>query len=126
MYCRKCGKEIADDAEFCPYCGTRTHDEVHEATFEAKGDGSQYNAANNTPAKDDNISDKSWLITLLLCIFVGSLGIHRFYVGKIGTGILWLLTAGCFGIGTLIDLIMIIMGEFTDIDGRKIPVSDKL
>ena len=67
---------------------------------------------------DPNASPKSRLIALLLCVFVGGLGIHRFYVGKIGTGVLWLLTAGCFGIGALVDLIMIACGTFTDSDGK--------
>ena len=65
-------------------------------------------------------SDKNWLTTLLLCLFVGSLGIHRFYTGKIGTGILQLVTLGGCGIWTIIDLIMIITGNFTDKDGNKI------
>ena len=68
------------------------------------------------------ISDKDQIVALLLCIFVGGLGIHRFYVGKIGTGVLWLLTAGCLGIGALVDLIMIACGTFTDSDGK--PVTD--
>ena len=63
------------------------------------------------------ISIKSRLVALLLCIFLGSLGVHRFYVGKAGTGIIWLLTLGLLGIGTLVDLIMIIVGSFTDKSG---------
>ena len=56
-------------------------------------------------------SDKDFLATLLLCLFVGVLGVHRFYVGKIGTGLLWLFTGGLFGIGWIVDLIFIITGK---------------
>jgi TM2 domain-containing membrane protein YozV len=62
-------------------------------------------------------SSKSRLVALLLCIFVGVLGIHRFYVDKIGTGVVWLLTGGVFGIGVLVDLVMIIVGNFKDKSG---------
>lgn len=65
-------------------------------------------------------SDKSRLVALLLCIFLGGLGAHRFYVGKIGTGILWLCTAGLFGIGWLIDLIKICCGSFRDSAGAPL------
>ena len=66
------------------------------------------------------MSEKRILPAFLLCLFLGILGVHRFYVGKIGTGILHLLTLGCVGIWTLIDFIMIIMGAFTDKEGNKI------
>lgn len=65
-------------------------------------------------------SEKNWLTTLLLCIFLGGLGVHRFYAGKIGTGILQLITVGGCEIWTLVDLIMIITGSFTDKDGNPI------
>ena len=63
------------------------------------------------------VSPKSRLAALLLCFFFGYLGIHRFYVGKVGTGLIWLFTAGFFGIGAIIDFIMIIVGSFTDQSG---------
>lgn len=65
-------------------------------------------------------SEKSRLVALLLCIFLGGLGIHRFYVGKVGTGIIWILTLGVFGIGTLVDFIMILCGSFKDKYGKVV------
>jgi TM2 domain-containing membrane protein YozV len=65
-------------------------------------------------------SEKGFVPTLLLCLLLGGLGIHRFYVGKIGTGILMLLTLGGFGIWALIDIIMIAVGSFTDKNGLPI------
>ncbi|HUU78062.1 MAG TPA: NINE protein [candidate division Zixibacteria bacterium] len=64
------------------------------------------------------VSEKSRMIALLLLLFVGVFGVHRFYVGKIGSGILYLCTYGLFGIGTLIDLILILTGSFTDSNGK--------
>lgn len=69
---------------------------------------------------NDAVSDKSRLVALLLCWFVGFLGIHRFYVGKTGTGILMILTFGGFGLWILIDLVLIIIGSFTDVQGRRV------
>lgn len=68
-------------------------------------------------------SDKNGIICLVLCLLVGTLGIHRFYVGKIGTGVLMILTFGGFGLWTLIDLIMIVCGKFTDNEGVAIKLA---
>ena len=65
-------------------------------------------------------SQKSFVTTLILCVLLGGLGVHRFYVGKIGTGILMLLTLGGLGIWTLIDLIVIAVQNFKDSEGLVI------
>lgn len=54
---------------------------------------------------------------ILIAFFLGGLGVHRFMAGKIGTGIIWLLTDGCFGIGWLVALIQVCTGKFTTKDG---------
>lgn len=72
----------------------------------------------------NKMGSKSQLIALLLCIFVGAIGIHRFYLGYIGIGIIQLLTAGGCGIWTLIDLIRIITGDLGPKDGSG--YTDKL
>ena len=68
----------------------------------------------------ENHSDKSRLVALLLCFFLGYLGVHRFYVGKVGTGVLMIFTLGGLGIWYLIDLIMIAIGSFKDSNGRAV------
>ena len=64
---------------------------------------------------------KGWILAII-CFLFGEFGIHRFIVGKIGTGILWLLTLGLFGIGLIVDFIMILCGIFTDKEGNVIPL----
>lgn len=63
-------------------------------------------------------SEKKGLVALVLCLFVGALGLHSFYVGKVGVGIAQLLTLGGFGIWVLIDLILIVTGSYTDNEGK--------
>ncbi len=76
---------------------------------------------NNLDVRNSGVtSQKSWIATFLLCLFTGHLGAHRFYVGKIGTGVIWLCTMGCFGVGTIVDLITIAIGRFADVDGNVI------
>jgi len=97
QFCPGCARVISIQARACPGCGAPIRGAV--------------------PA---NASDKSRLAALLLCFFLGVFGIHRFYVGKVGTGILQLFTLGLLGIWTLIDFVIIIVGAFSDSQGRKL------
>ena len=99
-YCRGCGRVISKLAPACPFCGAPTD------------------------ARPANVSDKSRGAALLLCFFVGIFGIHRFYVGKVGTGLLQLFTLGGLGVWAFIDFILIAVGAFTDKKGRKVLLWD--
>jgi TM2 domain-containing membrane protein YozV len=66
------------------------------------------------------MAQKDWLTTLLLCLFVGGFGAHRFYTGHTGIAVVQLLTLGGCGIWALIDLIKIITGSFTDANGKPL------
>lgn len=76
--------------------------------------------SDQTNARMVETSDRSRVVALLLAIFLGELGIHRFYVGKVWTGILYLCTVGLFGIGWIIDIISLILGNFKDGNGVKL------
>ncbi len=65
-------------------------------------------------------SDKSRAVALILAILVGVFGVHRFYAGKVGTGILMLLTLGGLGIWYIYDIVLIASGAFRDADGKRL------
>lgn len=69
---------------------------------------------------EEAIAEKKILPAFLMCFFLGCFGVHRFYVGKIGTGVLQLFTLGGLGIWALIDWIMIMCGAFSDKQGNKL------
>lgn len=99
-YCHACGAVIDAEAVVCVKCGV-------------KQPGGSLRTAD---------SPKRIAAALALALFLPCLGAHRFYVGKVGTGFLQLVTLGGVGIWWLIDCVMLILGEFTDSDGNKIDI----
>ena len=95
MFCSHCGKEMTGSPAFCTSCGAHL-------------------------VKDVNVSPKSRLATSLLAWYLGWLGVHRFYLGKIGTGLLMLFTLGGLGIWAIIDFVFAVTGNMRDKDGRLI------
>ena len=71
-------------------------------------------------ASGNPISPKSRTVAAVLAFFLGVLGVHRFYVGKVGTGVAQLLTGGGVGVWTLVDFIMILVGSFKDKEGQTL------
>jgi len=101
-YCIECGVLINIKAEICPKCGVR-----------------QQLLA--TPLSAEIVEQRNkWITCLLLCWFLGVLGIHRFYTGHTALGVLQLLTLGGCGIWALIDFIIIVSGNFKDAQGNPI------
>jgi len=119
MYCSYCA--TASDAVFCPNCGAKMPDidqpQSHYGYTPPPPAGQPviHVTTVTAPIAPGHIpSQKNKWVAFLLCFFLGYLGIHRFYVGKIGTGILYLLTGGLLGIGYLVDWIVILCGGFKD------------
>lgn len=138
MYCRNCGEKIPDDAKICPKCGAKQVDDTPQTVFckhcgaEIDADciicpncgkqvqelkGSTPNIVINNSNTNTNTSDilagaiikkcNKW-VSFFLCLFLGFLGAHKFYEGRPGKGVLYLLTVGLFGIGWIYDTIVIL------------------
>lgn len=115
--CPKCGAPMEHSR--CAYCGYQEEAPASAAAVppQAAQPASRPQpqaAAGSQTIPASQMSKKSKTAALLLCIFLGYLGVHRFYVGKIGTGVLYLLTGGLVGIGWIVDIITIAAGSFKD------------
>lgn len=147
MYCQHCGQQLPDGAAFCPNCGAAVGaktapDAIAEAGQPAQPQQTvqhvqpvqpvqpQQTAPPNIVINNVNTNTnmvngfgyvhKSKVVALVLCILLGGFGVHRFYVGKSGTGILWFFTMGMFGIGWVVDIILILTGGFRDKAGQPL------
>ena len=109
MFCQTCGNEITGGASFCPSCGTLVG-QVPQGTSQPI----IVNVNTNSNGGYGNYPYRSKWAAFFLCLFFGGFGIHRFYVGKTGTGLIWLFTLGIFSFGWIIDLLLILFGAFRD------------
>ena len=94
--CKKCGAEMPEDAFYCLSCGNAFGDKVED----------EFEQIKTTILKRDGVWRNKW-ISLILCILLGWLGIHRFYEGKVATGLLYFFTLGLLGVGWIVDIIRI-------------------
>lgn len=130
-YCQHCGEQIDKECVVCPKCGKQVAD-LSTGTADSPIIINNNNTSSSSAASSSSgsygvpmnnmVSSRSRLITLLFCIFLGWIGVHRFYAGKIGTGILMIVLM-CTGIGEIwlaIDFILILLGAFTDVQGLRI------
>ena len=113
-FCKYCGQKIAADAVLCIHCGRQVEELAGAQGNQPNIVINNANANTNTNANVNVVAagalkkEKNKWVAVLLCFFLGYLGAHRFYEGKIGSGILYLFTLGLCGIGVLIDFIILL------------------
>lgn len=110
VYCPDCGAPMAPDDRFCSSCRWDAERPTEHAQRQPP----------KSPRNLGTPSDKNRLTTLILCIVAGFMGVHRFYAGRAGSGVLWLLSFGLLGVGWIYDIVMIATGEFVDDKGNRI------
>lgn len=104
-FCKFCGQKILMDAVVCTHCGRQV-----EQLQSAPGQPIIINNTNTNNAQSVHVGgrERNKWVAFVLCLCFGIFGVHRFYEGKVGSGLLWFFTWGLFGIGWLIDLIIIL------------------
>lgn len=126
MYCSRCGNYAEDSHDFCPYCGNpldKSSDEFANPEYQDYQHARSIDYVIHPPIGDDfvdyreaevgygfkapGIYKNKW-VAFGLCLFLGVIGAHKFYEGRIGKGILYLFTGGLFGIGWLVDLLVLL------------------
>lgn len=108
-FCSRCGGKIDERAVVCPLCGCQVEQLAPAASPNVVINNTNTNM-NTQQVVDGTMFKKpknKW-VALLLCFFLGVLGGHKFYEGKIGTGVLYLFTAGLFFIGPIVDFIILL------------------
>ena len=105
-YCKHCGELIDKECVVCPKCGKQVEDLKYDdrniIINNSASSSASASASSNIPAYR-GIPKNKW-VAFFLCLFLGPFGAHKFYEGKIGMGILYLLTFGILGIGWIIDI----------------------
>ncbi|MCC7150345.1 MAG: TM2 domain-containing protein [Saprospiraceae bacterium] len=123
MYCKNCGNEVSDKAVICIKCGTPPlagNSYCNNCKAEVKPNA-EFCLNCGVSLKRGGIGEgKDWMTTLLLAIFLGGLGVHRFYTGHTSIGVIQLLTLGGCGVWALIDIIQIVTGSFKDAEGNSL------
>lgn len=111
-FCKHCGGKILESAVICPLCGCQVEEMRHAEQPNIVINNSNANVNSNVNANIAagafGIRAKNKWVSLILCIFLGYFGAHKFYEEKIGMGILYLFTMGLFGIGWFIDCISLL------------------
>lgn len=147
MLCLNCGAELSNKSVYCQYCGQKNYlpkDFKNPAELndtDALSPMNRHRPYQRTPVQKYRSPDHPFVspafqssihttdffyspkrrgIAALLCLFLGIFGFHRFYVGKIGTGLIWFLKFGLCGVGFFLDLFMILCGNFRDRDDRRL------
>lgn len=107
-FCKFCGEQIDADAVICIKCGKQVEE---LKTTQTEAPNIVINNTNTNVNKNVNGfagKPKNKWVALILCIFFGCIGVHKFYEGKVGMGILYLLTLGICGIGVIVDIIVLL------------------